>query len=68
MTEKPDAAIYALALMAQQYLQTDGGELDHLYMSAGEHAIDVLVDHGFVNPHGRGGSWTERGRNLLKLA
>lgn len=56
MNEKPDPAIDALALMAQQYLETDGGVLDHLCMSAGEHAVDVLADHGLVTPHSRGGS------------
>lgn len=68
MNEKSDPAIYALALMAQQYLETDGGELDHLCMSAGEHAIDVLADHGLITSHSRGGSWTELGRNLLQIA
>ena len=66
MVKEPDAAICALALMAHQYLETDGGELDHLNISAGEHAVDVLVDHGLVKPHGRGGSWTKRGRRLLE--
>lgn len=68
MVEKPGPAIYALTLMAHQYLETDVGDLDHLCMSAGEHALEVLVSHGLVNPHGRGGSWTERGRILVQAA
>lgn len=68
MDENPDSAIYALALMAHQYLETQDGTLDHLCMSAGEHAVDVLVEHGLVYPQGRGGSWTELGRSLLEAA
>ena len=66
MDDKQDPAIYALALMAHQYLESSDGQLDHLCMSAGEQAVEVLVTHGLVEPHGRGGSWTERGRRLLK--
>lgn len=59
-------ALRALALMAQQYLKRDENELDHLFMSAGEHAVEVLAKHGFVEIRPRGGCWTKAGLQLLR--
>ena len=64
-SEKEGQLLYALALMCQQYLQDRNGELDHQCMSAGEEAIQHLVDYGLVDPKRRGGGWTSQGRALL---
>lgn len=45
--------IYALELMALQYLQDESGNLDHRYMSAGECCLDVLEQEGLVEGSGR---------------
>ena len=50
--------------MCEQYLNTDNG-LDHMGMSAGEHAADLLVKYGLLKPGPRGGTWTEAGLALL---
>jgi hypothetical protein len=50
--------------MCAQYLE-DGGELDHQSMSAGEHAVELLVKYGLVTPLRRGGVWTDSGKAAL---
>jgi hypothetical protein len=60
-----DDALTALAEMCEQYMSREDGELDHMSMSAGEHAVEVLKTHGLLEPCGRGGVWTEKGRALL---
>lgn len=59
--------LYALALMCDQYLTTraEPGNLDHVCMTAGECAAEVLFEHGLITPHFRGGTWTEAGKALL---
>lgn len=59
----------ALAKMCEQYLGDGTGKpdgLDHMCMRAGEDAVELLVQHGLVKPAGRGGTWTEAGRALLR--
>ncbi|MBO9500514.1 hypothetical protein [Brevundimonas sp. A19_0] len=65
MTDAEERLLYALALMGQQYLQTPTGDLDHVYMGAGEEAIALLAEYGLVEPSVRGGEWTAAGQALL---
>lgn len=65
MTEDEQRLLAALAWMCEQYLAA-GGELDHKCMGAGEDAVELLVKYGLVEPSGRGGTWTEAGRAILK--
>jgi hypothetical protein len=65
MTDAEKRLLVALAWMCEQYL-SDGGSLDHMCMSPGEDAVDLLVEYGLVKPGpGRGGTWTDAGRALL---
>lgn len=66
VTEAERRLLTALAGMCSQYLETEDGDLDHLFMSAGEGAVRILVDYGLVTPSGRGGTWTDDGQALLK--
>ena len=65
MTEAEKRLLHALAGMCEQYLQTPGGSLDHVWMSAGEDAIALLAEYRLVEPSGRGGDWTAAGLALL---
>jgi hypothetical protein len=65
MTNQESALLRALALMCEQYIG-DGQALGHQCISAGEDAIELLVRYGMVEPSGRGGSWTEAGKDLLR--
>lgn len=66
MTENEFRLLRCLAWMCNQYLTTpeDAG-LDHMYMSAGERAVDALAEYGLVKIDPRGGEWTEAGHALL---
>lgn len=64
MTSEERRLLRALAWMCQQYI-SDKGQLDHMCMSAGEGAVALLVEYGFVDPHPRGGTWTKTGHELL---
>ena len=67
MTDPPEAErrlLVALAWMCEQYL-SDGSELDHMCMSAGEGAVELLIQYGLVEPRGRGGTWTKAGQAIL---
>lgn len=66
MTDKEERLLRALALMAAQYLETPDGALDHLYMSAGEHAVSMLAEYGLVAPDGRNSRWTDAGATFLR--
>ena len=60
--------LYALALMASQYLgeEHEGTEvLDHMCVGAGEAACKELEAYGLLKVQGRGATWTEAGENLL---
>ena len=66
MTENEFRLLRSLAWMCDQYLGEAGKEgLDHLYMSAGETAVDLLAEYGLLQADARGGVWTEAGRALL---
>ena len=65
-----DRLLHALAWMCVQYIGGVDGEggytqLDHQCMNAGEEAVRLLVKYGLLEPDGRGGRWTEKGRELL---
>jgi hypothetical protein len=64
MSEQEEKLLYAVALMAQQYLETAGG-LDHIFMSAGEHALAVLAEYELVSYDGVSAQWTAKGRAFL---
>ena len=72
MTRSEKRLLVALAWMCEQYLSyrrpankgVDRGRLDHMFMGAGERAID-LAEYGLVEPEFRRGAWTEAGRTLL---
>lgn len=71
LSDSDVSILLALALMANQYLRQneDEAELDSLAMSAGEHALEVLSQHGLValeGSHRIMGHWTEAGREFLK--
>jgi len=50
--------------MAVQYLEQDG-TLDHLFMHAGEQAMQLLFDHGLFDSSGRCANWTAKGKAFL---
>ncbi len=68
MTPAEKRILEALAWMAEQYMATKSGGLDHLCMSAGERAVEVLFDYGMVDCDERGATWTEAGEKLLNQA
>ena len=58
--------LVALAWMCQQYLYDHRGKcLDHVCMSAGERAIELLYEYGLVDSVDRGAQWTEAGNDFL---
>jgi hypothetical protein len=61
MSDKEKKLLVALVRMVDQYLSGEDGELDHLFMAAGERAIEALAAYGLVAPAPRGGRWTEAG-------
>jgi len=65
MSEQEERLLSALASMAAQYLETEDGRLDHLFMSAGEEAIRVLAAYGLVIDNQRDSAWTDAGRAFL---
>lgn len=66
MTENEFRLLRCLAWMCDQYLTPhEGIGLDHLYMSAGEHAVDALAEYGLITIDHRGGDWTAAGQALL---
>jgi hypothetical protein len=67
MTENEKRLLGALAWMCEQYLgRAQNGLLIHDCMSAGQKAVEVLVDYGLVEPlMVVGGKWTESGRAFL---
>ena len=68
MTELEERLVKALALMTSQYIETENGELDHMLMCAGECAVEVLSELGFVVADGRKSRWSEAGLELLRQA
>lgn len=65
-TDQERRLLRALASMCAQYLgEIDNPHLDHMYMSAGEEAVELLAAYGLVTPDGRGGKWTASGEALL---
>jgi hypothetical protein len=65
MANQEEDLLHALALMANQYLDR-GNELAHDFMTAGEHALRVLGEHGLVNYNGATATWTAKGLALLE--
>ena len=65
MTWAERRVLHSLAWMCEQYLRTPEGDLDHLCMSAGEEAIEVLSSYGLIEMTDRGGRWTAQGQALL---
>ncbi len=65
MTPQEKKLLTALTLMAVQHLTASsdpsGKSLDHGFISSDEACIDCLIEHGLVEPIGRGGKWTEAG-------
>ena len=52
MTEDEKRLLVALAWMCEQYLK-DGNCLDHMCMSAGERAVELLVQYFLGIPYPR---------------
>ncbi len=67
MTENEERLLGALAWMVEQYLSTDDEALDNESMSAGETAVELLAEQGFVEltAGDRIGRWTPRGTAFL---
>jgi hypothetical protein len=63
--EKERRLLMALVEMVEQHLhETDDGVVLSYAMSAGEHAIQMLVEYELMEVQGRGhinGRWTEAG-------
>lgn len=58
--------LLVLAWMCEQYIGSgEQSGLDHECMTAGEDAVELLVEYGLVSPSGRGGTWTDAGKALL---
>jgi hypothetical protein len=71
MTEEERKLLVALAWMCEQYLGSGTADhLDHMCMSAGEDAVELLEKYGMVDTSGpgRGGTWTQAGQALLDSA
>ncbi len=71
MTEDERQLLVALAWMCEQYIGSGKRDwLDHMCMSAGEDAVELLAKYGMVDTSGpgRGGRWTEAGKALLDSA
>ena len=66
MTDEEHQLLVALAWMCEQYL-TDRpeGTLDHMCMSAGEGALELLYKYDLVDSIGRHARWTDAGHALL---
>ena len=65
MTDAEKRLLRALMSMCSQYLEK-GDRLDHLFMSAGEDALEVLAAYGLVELDGPGGVWTPAGIAFLE--
>jgi hypothetical protein len=61
MSEQEERLLSALCFMAVQYLQTEDGNLDHMFMSAGEEAVKVLAAYGLVINDERNSRWSDAG-------
>ena len=67
MTENEKNLLVALIQMVKQYLEEKGGVVYSNSMSAGEHAIEALVDFGLMessNP--ASGRWTKAGHEFIE--
>jgi hypothetical protein len=64
MTDAERRLARGLAWMCQQYLMRNG-KLTHEFMSAGEDALELLAERGFVELEPGGGVWTKAGGDLL---
>ena len=68
LTERERHMLFALALMAGQYLENfDTGVLDNQCMGAGEEAFKVLAAFGLIDGDARSATWTEAGQRLLDM-
>ncbi|MNL25231.1 hypothetical protein D3C87_1467060 [compost metagenome] len=69
MEESRERTLAALALMVDQYLERrPDGFLDSYAMTAGEQAITILGEHGYMEVTIKGrifGRWTKAGEDLL---
>lgn len=61
--------LQVLVDVCQQFMDSTPTWLDHNFLSAGEHAVEVLQHYGLLTdePDGRGGRWTTRGAYLGSL-
>ena len=67
MTDSEQKLLVALVLMANQYLDNYGDEVDSRSMSAGEHAISALASFGLMEViNTRFGQWTEAGKQFRR--
>jgi len=64
MTANEERMLAAIAHMCGQYMEEDG-VVDHMWMSAGELATEILAEYGLLEIEGRGGTWTEAGKAFL---
>jgi hypothetical protein len=64
VTDAERRLLKVLVAMCEQYM-SQGDSIDHLSMSAGENAVELLVQYGLLKPGPRGGTWTDAGLVLL---
>ena len=74
ISHKGKRLLIAFAAMCEQYLSdntaagvsTEFGRLDHKCMSAGEEAVNLLIEYRLAESEPRGGTWTVTSRALLE--
>lgn len=59
--------LLALVGMSEQFLGASPASLEHSFIGAAEHAIQVLGKYGLVVCDGRGGAWTTKAEVLARL-
>lgn len=62
MTREERRLLRALARVCAQYMSHKTGGLDHMYMAAGEDAVEILTGYGLVDARW---DWTQTGHELL---
>ncbi len=62
------AFIYLTRADAQYFEDTDDGIMDNMCMSAGENSYSVLDRLGLIEGDSRFANWTEKGREIVRLA
>jgi len=60
-----DRLLAGLVRISDMFLDDYTGTLEHMFMSAGERAVELLVEYGLADRTETGGIWTKAGRMAL---